>query len=71
MNMTIRMYADNHGIPLEGVTIKVTLDRNTIEQAIFKYEIEFVGDLEPLHAEQLLQAADSCPVRRTLSRAIG
>jgi putative redox protein len=70
VNMTIRMYADNHGIPLQGVTTKVTLDRNTIEQAIFKYEIEFVGDLEPLHAEKLLQAANACPVRRTLSRTI-
>ncbi len=70
VNMTIRMYADNHGIPLEGVTTTVRLDRESSEQALFNYEVEFVGDLKPEHAEKLLRAANACPVRRTLSRAI-
>ncbi len=70
VNMTIRMYADNHGIHLEGVTTTVRLDRESSEQAIFNYEVKFVGDLKPEHAEKLLRAASACPVRRTLSRAI-
>ena len=64
------MYADNHGIPLAGVTTRVKLDRNATEQAIFRYEVEFAGDLKVEHTEKLLQAANACPVRRTLSRTI-
>ena len=70
VNMTIRMYADNHGIPLQGVTTRVRLDRQGSEQAIFNYEVEFVGDLAPEHTEKLLRAAHACPVRHTLSGAI-
>lgn len=69
VNMAVRMYGDNHGIPLSGVTTRVKLDRNATE-AVFRYEVEFAGDLKVEHTEKLLQAANACPVRRTLSRTI-
>ena len=70
VNMAVRMYADNHAIPLAGVTTRVKLDRNATEQAVFRYEVSLTGDLKVEQTEKLLQAANACPVRRTLSRTI-
>jgi len=70
VNMAARMYAADHNIPLTGVTTRVKLDRNTTEQSIFGYEVEFAGDLTVEQTERLLLAANACPVRRTLSRTI-
>lgn len=70
VNMTVRMYADNHGIPLTSVTARVSLDRSAPDQSTFRYDVEFAGDLMPEQIEKLHQAANACPVRRTLSRTI-
>lgn len=70
INMSIRMYADNHGIPLAGVTTRVKLDRNVPEEATFRYELDFQGDLSIEQKERLAMAARGCPVSQTLSRTI-
>jgi putative redox protein len=71
VNMTVRMYADSHGIPLRGVTTRVTLDRTNPEEAVFRYEVGLDGELTEDQKNRLLRAASACPVRRTLSRRIG
>lgn len=71
INMTLRMYADRHAIPLSGVTTRVTLNRTNSEEAIFEYEIELRGSLSQDQRDRLLEAAKKCPVRQTLSKRIG
>lgn len=67
MNITIRMYADKHGIALSGVTTRVTLDRSNPEETMFEYEVELQGELSEQDRVRLLDVAGRCPVRRTLS----
>lgn len=45
INMSLRMYADHHRIPLSGVTTRVTPDRTHPTETIFEYEIELHGSL--------------------------
>lgn len=71
VNMTVRMYADNHGIPLRGVTTSVSLDRTRPDEVVFRYEVEMDGELTAEQKASLLRAASACPVRRTLSKRIG
>lgn len=70
VNMAVRVYADNHGIPLAGVTTRVKLDRNVPDETVFQYEVELDGDLTPEQKHRLSLAANACPVRRTLSKTI-
>lgn len=70
MNMTLRMYADQHGIALSGVTTRVMLDRSNPEESVFEYEIEFPCSLAENDREHLLEIAKKCPVRQTLSKRI-
>jgi len=70
INMTLRMYAERHAIPLASVTVKVTLDRSHPEEVVFRYELDLDGELSPAHRDRLLLAAHACPVSRTLSKAI-
>jgi putative redox protein len=70
VNITVRMYADHHNIPLAGVTTKVGLTRPQPDEVLFYYEVAFEGDLTAEQKERLTNAAHSCPVRKTLSKKI-
>ncbi len=71
MNMTVRMYADKHGLALSGVTTRVTLNRSNPEETVFECEVELQGELSEQDRARLLDAAGRCPVRKTLSKGIG
>jgi putative redox protein len=70
VNMTVRMYADNHGIPLRGVTTNVSLDRTHPDEVVFRYDVELDGELTAEQQDRLFHAASVCPVRKTLSKRI-
>jgi putative redox protein len=70
VNMTVRMYADNHAIPLRSVTTKVSIDRGIPDEAVFRYEVDLDGELTAGQKDKLWHAANACPVRRTLSKEI-
>jgi len=70
VNITVRMYADNHGIPLRGVTTNVSLDRTGTDEVVFRYDLVLDGELSPEQERKLQLAANACPVRRTLSKKI-
>ena len=70
MNMTVRMYADEHGIALDFVTTKVKLNRETEGVARFEYQIELTGEMGAVERKRLLDVAARCPVRKTLSRLV-
>jgi putative redox protein len=70
VNIAVRMYADNHVIPLRSVATKVSIGRSHPEEVVFHYEVDLDGELTPVQKDKLLHAANACPVRRTLSKRI-
>ena len=70
MNMHLRMYAANHAIELGEVSTKVSLDRSSPSEAVFNYSIELSGQLDDEQRRKLLEIAETCPVRRTLSKKL-
>ena len=71
INIVLRVYAQKHGIPLEGLKVEVNLNRDNPDEARFEYSMELQGQL--LDEEQrakLMKVAKACPVHKTLSRKI-
>ena len=66
-SMIIDAYARNHGIPLAGVAVTVSLDRSEPETTGFVCEIALDGELTDAQRQGLRRAARACPVRKTLS----
>lgn len=76
-SMTIRMYADLKGLPLDRVTVMLRHDKIHAEDCAsceteagrvdrIQREIRFEGALDPAQRAKLLAIADKCPVHRTL-----
>ena len=70
MNMTMRMVADKHGIPLSGVSVTVSLNRAEPRTPVFEYSVQFSEALSEAQKSRLLSAVDTCPVRNTLSHPL-
>lgn len=79
--MTLRIYADRRGWPLEGVTVRLWQSRvyeKDCEDCAAKSvgidqverEVDLAGPLTEEQQEGLLQIADRCPVGQTLARGI-
>jgi putative redox protein len=76
-SMTLRMYAELKGIPLERVSVELKHEKihaadcaecETREGKIDRIErlVTLEGKLEPQQRQRLLEIADKCPVHRTL-----
>ena len=71
-SITVRMYADRKGWPLENVRVDVTHKKETQEPGsdrkanVFLRQISFFGDLDEEQRQRLLVIADKCPVHKTL-----
>ena len=70
LNISVRIYADKHNIPLSGIKVGVSLDRSDPEQTVFEYQVELQGDLTDEQRRELMEQTKSCPVGQTLSRNI-
>lgn len=75
-SMTLRLYADRKGWPLEGVTSRVAHRKVPVEDADpprkvdrFDVEIALEGPLDDEQRARLLEIAHRCPVHRTLTGA--
>ncbi|HEY0372603.1 MAG TPA: OsmC family protein [Thermoanaerobaculia bacterium] len=80
--MTLQFYAKREKIPLEGVDVTISHDRQHAKDCIdcttqagfihrFKVELTLYGDqLTPEHREKLLVIAGRCPVAKTLQAEI-
>jgi putative redox protein len=76
--MTLNFYAKREKLPLEGVDVTVTHDRQHAKDCAdcttqagyihrFKVEIKLLGPLDEEQKQKLLTIAGRCPVARTLS----
>jgi putative redox protein len=67
--MTLKLYAQRKGWPLEDV--KVTLNGANGEGAyIITRQVAFTGVLDAEQRQRLMEIADKCPVHRTLNGEI-
>lgn len=80
-SMTVRMYADRKGWPLEQVRVRLQHSRihakdcadcETTKGLVDQIdrEIELIGDLDDTQRQRLLEIAERCPVHRTLTSEI-
>jgi putative redox protein len=80
-SMTLRMYADRKGLPLEQVEVRLRHSRIHAEDCaecetkearvdLIEREIALAGALSGEARQRLLEIADRCPVHRTLSGEI-
>ena len=68
-SMTIKMYADRKGWPLEGVVVEVSGDKH--EGAfVLQRKIKLVGELSEEQRVRLLDIANKCPVHKMLTGQI-
>jgi uncharacterized OsmC-like protein len=79
--MTVRLYADRKGLPLQDVEVRLSHgrvhaddcakpDQATSRVDAIDREITFVGPLTEEQRQKLLDIADKCPVHRTLSAGV-
>jgi putative redox protein len=79
--MTLRMYADRKGWPLEAAVIWLRQARSheldcencatePVGMGVIERRVELVGPLSDEQRARLLQIADRCPVKQTLERGI-
>ena len=70
MNMTLRLVADTYGIPLSGLSITVSLNREKPQEPVIEYRVQCDGALSEAQQSQSLSAAERRPVRNTLSQPL-
>jgi len=70
INMWIRMTADKLGITVGSIAVTVSLKRDHSQEAVFEYTVKLEGALPEDQRATLMQAADDCPVRRTLLKKL-
>jgi putative redox protein len=68
MTMTVRMYAERHGIDHAGIGIEVSLDRSKPECPYFECKVNFPETGISLEKRvRMLEILDRCPVHQTLA----
>ena len=67
--MTLRLYAERQGWPLERVQVVVRHQRASLESRdLFERAIYLEGPLEEAQRARLLEIAERCPVHKSLDR---
>lgn len=79
--ITLRMYADRKGWPLEGVEVRLRQARShepdcaicetdAVGPHRVERQIELTGPLTDEQRQRLMQIADRCPLKQTLQRGV-
>lgn len=67
---TLRMFAEEHAIPLQHVEVDARAVRGEDGRLEIERELRFVGDLDATDRERLVKVADRTPVTRALRSGI-
>lgn len=67
-SMTLKMYADRKGWPLQAANVKLTAEKGA--EFLIKREVTLTGDLTAEQRQALLAIANKCPVHKTLTHPI-
>ncbi|HEU5137434.1 MAG TPA: OsmC family protein [Steroidobacteraceae bacterium] len=70
LNMAVRMHATKHGFPLQAVRTRVQIVRPDPSTVRFEQSMELEGTLSDAQRAALVEIANSCPVRQTLSKSL-
>jgi putative redox protein len=65
--LTMQLYADRKGIPLESADVKVKITAEGSENRMHR-EIRLIGKLSDEQRQRLLEIAEKCPIHRFLSK---
>ncbi|QJW89342.1 OsmC family protein [Spirosoma taeanense] len=69
--ITVRMYADRKGWPLDSVVAHVDFTRDDkTHRSLFTMRLILNGDLDDAQRARLLEMADRCPIHRALQEPI-
>ncbi|MBK6628272.1 MAG: OsmC family protein [Flavobacteriales bacterium] len=71
--ITVRMYADRKGWPLQSLSVEVRMDRTSANGAVatrLDMAVRLDGELDADQRARLMQIAARCPVHRTLLNPI-
>jgi putative redox protein len=69
--MTLRMYADRKGWPLDSAVAHVEFTSDAVQQrSLFVMKLILNGDLSEEQRIRLVEIADRCPVHRALQNPI-
>jgi putative redox protein len=79
--MTLRLYADRKGFPMEGASVMLrsgqsherdceNCEKEKVGVGHVERRIELLGPLTDEQRTRLLEIADRCPVKQTLERGI-
>ncbi len=68
-SMTLKMYAERKGWPLERVEVDLTLEKEG-ESTVIRRAIRLSGGLDAEQRTRLLEIAGKCPVHKTLAGEI-
>jgi putative redox protein len=70
-SITLRMYADRKGWPLESIEVSVNFERDPVTKTgSMLRKIKLFGTLDDEQKSRLLQIADKCPIHQTLTHSI-
>lgn len=66
LSIWLRINAEKHNMPLEGISTQVSLDRSIAGEVKFEYSVDLFGPLNEEQRNKLMDFAKTCPVRKTL-----
>ena len=70
LDITVRMILEHKNIVYDEVIVKVDIDTTDADKTKFCYNIDILGDVPAVTKKRVIEIAQNCPVKKTLSKQI-